>query len=309
MLIIIEGVDRTGKSTLAETICKIADAKLVHSSKPSGHPLETYEGDLMSYDPRRDRLVLDRWHIGERVWPTIFGRESEYDMPMFKHTEMFLRSRGAVVVYAERTDHEQWARELAEFNEPINGVTGAHARHLFDEALVQRYWNEQSYNFHKDNVHHFARTITKRAEREARDSAKILDVTTEYVGSMRPRTLLIGERQNDGPGAVLTSPNLPFVPYRGTSGHFMWDDLEYWQDLGACNATKKDGTPENLVALWRALGRPTVVALGKKAAARANEELCEFLDVREIPHPQYVRRFKRAEGHGYYARLLKEAIA
>lgn len=314
MLIIIEGIDRTGKSTLADAIAEKVGGEVIHSSKPTRHPLREYETRLKDYVPGTGQhLILDRWHVGELVWPEIFGRKSEYDFAMFAHTEMFLRSRGALLVYATRDDHEQHARELIEFGEPIDWDQAARALDLFDRALVSRYWNESEYNFNNVKLANEVNHIVNRAKAFENRAHSIMNVTTEYVGTEDPRVLLVGERQNDKPGRIMDAPSVPFAPYRNTSGHFLLEELTrdgdaHWRGVGICNAFKDDGSPENLHDLWHVLGRPSVIALGNKAHRQSWEELGEFLDPRMVPHPQYVRRFKRSEGPGYYLGLLKEAL-
>src|SRR5580765_4211415 len=104
MLIIIEGPDGVGKTTLAESLAKeLAESgdevELLHRGPPKSHPLDEYVLPLLDYVPGLGRHVIcDRWHWGEAVYPQVLDRTSLLDDPVFRYIEMFLRSRGALVV-------------------------------------------------------------------------------------------------------------------------------------------------------------------------------------------------------------------
>src|SRR3982751_3015453 len=113
MLIILEGPDCAGKSTLASKLaCELEKqfpsntVTLLHKGPPEAHPLDEYEWPLLSYRPQRGQhIICDRWHWGESVYPTVLGRPSLLDDGIRFHIEMMLRSRGAVVVHVSAHDH------------------------------------------------------------------------------------------------------------------------------------------------------------------------------------------------------------
>lgn len=148
MLIIIEGVDRTGKSTLADMLKTVTGGKLIHNGKPEMDPREEYLSLVEDYTPGNgEHLIFDRFHIGERVWPKIFDRESDFDRHDFIDVDTVLHQLGALIVYAERDDHDVWAKELEEHNEPIDGHSGAEAKELFEIELAKCRTPVQRYNF------------------------------------------------------------------------------------------------------------------------------------------------------------------
>lgn len=107
-LIIIEGVDRTGKTTLAETLIshlqldETHHTQLLHFGPPKENALSEYLGPLLDYDPRKDHIVCDRFHIGEDVWPHFFDRDPRMTTSERGLIELFLHARGGVVVHATR---------------------------------------------------------------------------------------------------------------------------------------------------------------------------------------------------------------
>ncbi len=315
MLILLEGCDRSGKSTLAEELADITGGEVIHRGKPECHPLEEYESFLEDYVPGSGQtLILDRWHVGERVWPGVFNRQSAYDLPMFRHTEMYLRSRGACLIYAARDDKRAWSAELKQFEEPIHGKSLTKALKLYDEALAERYPNEWWYDFTVEKGRGRQQWLTDFlafALREESTAAKMYDVTREWVGNPQPQVMLVGEQVGLGPllEKYPNAPRVPFVPYKETSGHFMLNELgDEWRDVAIVNSHRRDGTPESLEAMWERLGYPEIVALGKIAFARARDAFDDVAEVLSIPHPQFVRRFKRAEGPGWYRDQLLQAL-
>lgn len=74
MITIVEGADGTGKTTLARRIADASSARYVHSGAPTRHTWwEEYVAPCLN---STEDLVLDRWHVGERVWPELFRRAS-----------------------------------------------------------------------------------------------------------------------------------------------------------------------------------------------------------------------------------------
>lgn len=77
-LIILEGIDRTGKSSVAQHF-QDKGFEVVHMSAPAkGTTSDAYMGemvDLLTSFAGKD-VVLDRSHYGETLWPIIYGRTS-----------------------------------------------------------------------------------------------------------------------------------------------------------------------------------------------------------------------------------------
>jgi hypothetical protein len=107
MLIIVEGPDGAGKTTLVgqltEYIVRTTSARVMRlHARPPVPPTDSfkeYVQPLMGYrttDPFH--VICDRWHLGERVYPKILGRETDMTRDIFDRVEMFLESRGAVLV-------------------------------------------------------------------------------------------------------------------------------------------------------------------------------------------------------------------
>lgn len=118
----------------------------------------------------------------------------------------------------------------------------------------------------------------------------------EYIGALRPRALLVGDRPSisDKYGKV---SDLPFVPYSSNSGDFLFSNLpEYVFDhIGIVNGTPLAG--ESLHELWDTIGHPRVIALGRYAEDAVRRSKMP-LDV-ALRHPQSVKRFAFEQGMEY----------
>lgn len=310
MLIVIEGVDQTGKTELAHRLRaeleKSEPARVVHAGPPTRHPLEEYETALADYDPHGEHLILDRWHLGEHVWPRIFNRKSALDIAVARHIELFMRSRGTWLVYAVR-DSGKLKRELVEHNEPLLPQDLATALELFDSAVAFSGYPCSVWDYeHCDDDH--VHDIIGHAFREAYRAERVWSVTSEWIGSPSPRVLLVGDEF--GPLRFGTDPPpVPFAPYLATSGHFLLRVLpeSLWRDIAVVNAkVGRTGEVQDLDRIWRLLGRPAVVALGGAADFCLTDA---GVPHGTVPHPQYWRRFRHHEAGEYAIQIQRKAAA
>lgn len=286
---------------LAEVVARLCPGDEVdvrHAGVPTGHPLDEYVVPLLDYRPNHGRHVIcDRWHLGEAVYPAIMGRDTRFEPGVQAHTELFLRSRGALLVHVDASEDnvrdclrdrgddyvssDQASVILQEFR------TRA-AASLLPTLVVQGFEVTES----------DVGAIVKRAL--ALDViVRALEPFATYVGSRRPSTLLLGDVRH---GHIKGEPNLlpAFMPYGATSGHYLLTQLvarygyQSLKNVGIANACDDDDHE----ALWTLLGKPETIALGRRSSKRTPWA------TRSVPHPQWVRRFNHGEG----ARYAKEVL-
>jgi len=140
MFVLIEGVDRTGKSTLAAELQRLTDADVHHFSAPvpGNNALQEYVEPFLDYRPGTDRhVVLDRGHIGELVWPRYFGRSSLIDPPTKAAIDGFLFQRGALLVSTWRDKDEiREAVNADGANQLLTGDEVAEAQNVFARVIL-----------------------------------------------------------------------------------------------------------------------------------------------------------------------------
>lgn len=318
MLIILEGPDGAGKSTLAQVIERelhddtLASVEVWRKGPPTRHPLDEYEVPLLEYRPGLDRhLILDRWHWGERVYPDVLNRSTELDDAMWLHVELFLRSRGAYVVHVDASSAELKRRVTERGDDLIKPVQLAEIRlrfwYVHDDSILLHSTLRSDYVSAWDDererrLRGQARAII-RVARKHEESARRLNSLVTYVGPPEPDVLLLGDVRGGSSESHGLQP--AFVPRSTSSGQYLLTALaehlpEWKHRLGIANACDVD----SVIDLRSALGKPAVVALGLSADLQLKRW--------DIPHttvfhPQYWRRFKHHQVQEY-ADTLRTAM-
>lgn len=311
MLIIVEGPDGTGKSTLVTQLERRIQerypddfVRVYRKGAPKKHPLDEYEEQIIPYRPgRNEHIICDRWHLGELVYPKIFDRKSEMTMGVFDHIEMLLESRGALLIHSRRLDVDDHIEQLMERDDlDVNPEMIPSIRSGFRYALGASrlfHYDHDYANCSFSNANDCADSFILAAERLDKKAAELNEFVT-YVGPTNPRVLILGDvRHNTDPGTN-TSLLPAFMPYRGTSGHYLLEALrdtnEDLRHIGLANANDVD----NPVRMWHRLGDPAVIALGRNASQNLH------IPHSSVPHPQFIRRFHNA-ARAAYGNLLSTA--
>lgn len=101
MLIIIEGCDATGKTTLAKRIAELQpDTTIVHCGPPTIDAYTEYASHTSQYIPNLGAsVVFDRFHIGELVYGPIYRGKSSLTQSQQVKLEAALNERGALLVH------------------------------------------------------------------------------------------------------------------------------------------------------------------------------------------------------------------
>lgn len=138
-LIILEGLDRTGKSSVA-AMFQSKGYEIIHLSAPSKKYKEPgYTGpsylddmiDLIQSAALKD-VVLDRSHYGEIIWPVVYGREpalSEDDIEVLREIE---ESVGVRRILMQDKDAEKHWQRCVDNKEPLTRTQFLKARVLYD---------------------------------------------------------------------------------------------------------------------------------------------------------------------------------
>lgn len=304
-LFIVEGPDCAGKSTLVNALNRqlthhFTQPNVIvrHAGPPHSHPLDEYELPLVDYvlNAEQEHIICDRWHLGELVYPGIFGRPTQLDEAVFQHIEMFLQARGALVVLVDAP--------LVRLRECLE-VRG-------DDLVVDEQLEAIRSGFH-DVVKRTRLPVVHLDHDDARDPQTVNWLIAEamnvaqtswmlrnfvtYIGPRWPRLLLLGDVRATGTDPVDRRP--AFMPYRSTSGHYLLRALAETDlsQVGIANACDVDNVTELLTAFGTGSAL-TVVTLGvnaKRVVPQAN---------RHVPHPQWFRRFHHRDIDVYRDAIL-----
>lgn len=318
MLILLEGPDGAGKTTLADLLEREIRERFpdhavtrLHAGPPVLHPLDEYVTPLLDYRPGQGRHVIcDRWHWGEAVYPEVLHRPSRLTPEVFHYTELFLAGRGALLVHVTQPDPVLRHR-LGDRGDDLVTATQAldaavrFRRLVDDHPLLQ----DPAFRLRVRPVTAVdVPDLVAAARRRERDAWDPHEPVT-YVGPRLPEVLLVGDtRVCLGIDCYHRTPHDPrataFVPWPATSGAYLWRELylSLWdRRLAVVNACDVD----NVLTLPCLDTGTAVVALGR----RAHDKL-DRLQIRHatVAHPQYVRRFHHHTGRVLYGRLIADVI-
>lgn len=302
MLIILEGPDLAGKSTLADRLLTYISVKfpndtvtMIHRRWPDSHPLDEYVTPLLDYRPgRQQHYVLDRWHLGEVAYPRVLKRPTLMSRGVFRYVEAFLAARGAVIGYLS-TDEETLTNRYE--------VRGDEHRSLDDILRVKREFDvviEESELPKRRGVFTPEQLVDVARYRELTVGSSAFCYKKTYVGSPFPLQLYVGDTRGcDGKACTHRPPHDPafpaFGPFVNTCGDFLMsalpDDRVPW---GLYNVNDVD-----------ALGMESYESIDVVALGREASKTLRRLSVPHtvVPHPQYVKRFHHGEVDEY-RRLL-----
>lgn len=302
MLIALEGVDGSGKTSVVEKLKEnglIWDVLHSGPTKPDTDVLDEYVSRLMFYRPGHGlAVVLDRWHIGELIYGPLYRGESLLDQPQTHYIDMVLAKLGAAKFVLSPSD-ETVRHRLGQRGEELLRVEHVERVNREYRRLGMNLGWTTVRNDHL-SVEDLARHAVDTASRNG-IYAERLNPFPNYVGTPHPHLLLVGDERNPSRRDELPH-QLAFPPYRGSSGHFLLSalvdaklDPNY---VGITNANDQD----DVLQLWKTLGMPrATVALGVNATKTLGKlNIPHFA----VEHPQYVRRF-RTKQRKAYGQLIK----
>lgn len=120
-IIILEGIDRAGKSTFAKWLVDNKSFESYHFGKPNGNAFVNYVDFFFNVvEPNIDNknFVVDRYMYGEFVYAPVYGRKTCMDYHKLRFLESYFAKYETRLVIAENPLEENW-RLIQEENEGI----------------------------------------------------------------------------------------------------------------------------------------------------------------------------------------------
>lgn len=311
MLITLEGVDGAGKSGLAFDIAaelkkRYPNDKVdyLHAGPLKTDAYEAYLEPLKDYRPNSGvHYVLDRWHVGERIYGPLYRDKSNVDDATWVWLELKFAGLGMTTFHVTQTLDVIRARLAARGEDFLKDEHVEQVHRAFFEHLTQ------------DNSMTFALVLRPEGDNTALVNRVIAEATlaevvcadtpASYVGHAGAPYLLVGDRRG-GPGPYPYDG--AFRPVNGNSATYLlqalydasksrhWE-LPNWQDFAFINSAP-DEEPELLEEFEHHLA---IGALGREAQKRVSREMP---GVSWFPHPQYVRRFFHDQRQEYGQLIL-----
>jgi thymidylate kinase len=313
LLVILEGCDGAGKSTLADALAHRGEregfnVEVWHKGPPeTKDPFAEYEGPLINYTPQDDRrlVICDRWHLGEFIYGPVLRGVSRLDWAGLRHIDLRLQALGAVQVIVT-TNIETILARLRRRGEDLIPP---------EKLTIIRDAYQSVYEaFGGRNGHIRLQTNDGDIDRQVNDiwiaaqvqshAVCMLETSSfpTYVGGIYPNLLLLGEKRGEHPDEA-AFPSC-FVPYPSTSGAYLLNAMNdaygpFCRWIGMMNALEDDW-----VKFWELHDKPFIVALGNNA-----DHVVSVKNILHgcVPHPQYWRRFHHHDRKRYGEMILDAA--
>lgn len=291
-ILILEGPDGGGKTTLASDLAEIGYA-VRHTGPPKAGevPYLSYTGALASafmfnkagIDPRP--FVFDRLHLGERVYGPVVRDRDTLGPVLHRQIDRILLGIGGLVVYCA-TEYEvmekTWRERASQGKELITDTSRYTALFNRYEELIANSPVTVRYNYlDPEQQVDFVQSIPLPWPNRG-----------PGIGAWRPghSTLVVGERIAESHHGV----DWPFTGFSGVSTwltqQLMFADARE-EDLYWVNAFQPNTEPTDPAFIER-LNPKRIVALG--SIARKWLEDAGHKPI-EVPHPQYWKRFRAME--------------
>lgn len=111
MLIILEGPDGAGKTTLAEKIAKSSKYMLLHRSKPkTEEEKQNMMAEYLQVIRSGKNMIFDRCWYSEMVYGRIMRDDSCITYPEMYELERLLLKCGAILIYCTDKPETLWKR-------------------------------------------------------------------------------------------------------------------------------------------------------------------------------------------------------
>lgn len=313
-MIVIEGCDGTGKTTLAKNLASLLRLEYVHELTPNGKDNFEYYLQRALELPRES--VVDRFHLGEYVYP-LLKKDGRVPLESWQQhvIERVLLAKGTVLIHARPVDTQRIRDVVHERGDDyvtVDEVTEISA--LFREAVSNTVLPVYRWDYSHPDQRVLADLVFRH--QVVTQASKALEESSGLGDRSSADWILVGDRFADDTDAQ--AGKLAFTASNNSS-RWLHQALEHVDGEGyITNAYKFEDEAANIQAMQQELrhfgilgtglatytpplrGKPPVIALGTRAS--------DFLKRLEVPHgrvnhPQWWRRFKH-HGHKEFAHEL-----
>lgn len=284
MIIILEGENKCGKTTLAQHIVDTFNFDYIKCSQPKGDPYIQYMEILKNI---KGNTVIDRFHIGESVYGPIYRSKGALSEEQIRNIELKALALNAVLIYCHDNASniaERFNREKEEFasNDKI-----AVALKIYEEQIEKTILPVFLHKMMTPMDILKTLKIDKIIEYNCvKDDGKYKTI----IGNVKdPDLILVGDRRNIKEGFKYNKIGQAFD--FGPSSEFLFDNLKQAKiDLSKVAILNSDSLelPGFIKQNWSIMNTPIVISLGSAAHKVLKKHGIEH---KELMHPSFYNRF------------------
>ena len=314
-IIVLDGPDGSGKTTLGNELVKQLGAKYLHLTYRWGSKMNLYHTAALYYilrEATKRPVVLDRWWMSELVYADVYRNGSKWPL-LYRMFEKAAIRHGITYVMCRPVDREAYVEHFKRLKESREEMYSDNMEKVYDgfrdiehKLKNQNHPHLLTYDWMQSGqyVPEVAKNIYEFAFDRFSGNGAISAPFDFYniTGSFQyARHLLLGDELNPKTRREVW----PFFDY-GNSSLYLAQVLEWLNvpehDLMHINANHRFQTITNGYIKIAAERKLNIIAMGTKAYNHLHS-LGIHVD-HLIKHPQYYARFARDQGRGD----LKEAL-
>ena len=175
-LILLEGIDKVGKTTVASYFETLGYERVHLSAPTKGTTSDQYLQEmveLVSSAATKD-ITLDRSHYGELIWPQIYGRKPLLDEEAIDAIREIEESVGVQRIWMTDSNVEAHWKRCFDNKEPLDKVQFTRARALYSSMA-------HKYNFEPITLQSFIKKFPEAQEIVDQQDTAILETKTLQV--------------------------------------------------------------------------------------------------------------------------------
>lgn len=292
-LIILEGENKTGKTTIAKLLTNEHHFKYVKCSQPKGDPYVEYMDLLLKIQRHQDDTVIDRFLYGEFVYGPLYRGKSALTETQRRNIELKTLAVADTVslIYCVddakniagrfKTDGEEFA-DVKKIQKTLD---------LYEKELVLKEYIFNTYMHQMMAVNDLSRSKNLQIVVDNVNLARPYHFKTAVGNTTEPTFVLVGEQHNDELKTGYQKYAQPFD--FGVSAKYLFDELRRAKvsirDVMLINSDSSE-----LKKLKFFHEHKHVIALGRVADKRLTAHGIIHLTA---GHPSYERRFHGKRHH------------
>lgn len=296
MFIILEGIDKTGKTSLANHLSDLLNLPIIKFSAPKGDPYIEYMEFLLK---QKQPAILDRFYLGEQVYGPVYRNKNGLGSWKTLNIERLLMMRGALPIYTF-THEDDIANNFKKKDEQFAKEADIHKlRWLYDQEKDVSELTWKTFDYRKDSNYQGIDRVALRWYHEMLHTLKHKQdlIETRTMGDYNAETLILGEVSNvELEKEEYKHVNVGFA--NGPSAEMLFNGLRSIgigaRTIATSNIYKVHA--ENKFMLEPELTLPhlkNIILLGNKAEEgfkTRNPQIPKRISIKRIIHPSFALR-------------------